>query len=175
MTPTKLVQCSYAQHASSILEILNDAIVNSTALYDYKPRAADSMVPWFLAKERDNYPVIGIEESGQLLGFATYGAFRNWPAYKYSVEHSLYVRSDQRGRGVGKRLLTELIECARRQNLHVLVGGIDASNETSIRLHTKLGFTHAGTVRHAGYKFGRWLDLAFYQLILETPRQPVEG
>jgi phosphinothricin acetyltransferase len=175
MTPSKLVQCSHERHATAILEILNEAIVNSTALYDYKPRAAESMTSWFQAKERGNSPVIGIEEAGELLGFATYGAFRNWPAYKYSVEHSLYVRADQRGRGLGRRLLEELIACARRQNLHVLIGGIDATNETSIRLHTKLGFTHSGTVKHAGFKFGRWLDLAFYQLILETPGQPVDG
>jgi len=175
MSSSNLVQCSHGRHAPAILGILNEAILNSTALYDYQPRAADSMIPWFEAKERGNFPVIGVEESGELLGFATYGTFRNWPAYKYSVEHSVYVRADRRGRGVGKRLLVELIECARRQNLHVLIGGIDATNETSIRLHAKLGFTHAGTVKHAGFKFGRWLDLAFYQLILETPRQPVDG
>jgi phosphinothricin acetyltransferase len=133
------------------------------------------MLAWFNAKSRGNYPVIGIERAEELLGFATYGPFRSWPAYKYTIEHSIYVRADQRGKGLGQRLLHELIAYAREQNYHCLVGGIDVTNESSIRLHQKLGFTHAGTVRHAGFKFGRWLDLAFYQLILETPRRPEDG
>ena len=77
--------------------------------------------------------------------------------------------------GVGKVLLAELIERARAQEYHVLVGGIDLSNRTSIALHERFGFTHAGTMRQAGFKFGKWLDLAFYQLILETPAHPVDG
>ena len=174
-TAASTVRCSHERHASAILGILNDAIVNTTALYDYHPRPVDSMIDWFRAKSQGNYPVIGIEQAGELLGFATYGPFRNWPAYKYSVEHSVYVRADQRGKGFGERLLHELIGCARGQNYHCIVGGIDVTNVSSIRLHEKLGFAHAGTVRQAGFKFGRWLDLAFYQLILATPQHPEDG
>lgn len=171
-----LVDCTHAAHGGPILEILNEAIANSTALYDYKPRAPDTMVGWFKTKELGRYPVIGaLGEGGELLGFASYGTFRAWPAYKYSVEHSVYVHKDHRGKGIGMALMRRLIDAARSQDYHVLVGGIDVANGASIALHEKLGFTHAGTVRQAGFKFGRWLDLAFYQLVLDTPRQPVDG
>ena len=172
----QFVACTYGSHAGAVLDILNEAIVNSTALYDYKPRLPESMVAWFQAKESGRYPVIGaIAESGQLLGFATYGAFRAWPAYKYSVEHSVYVHKDHRGKGIGLALMNEVIDAATAQQYHVMVGGIDAANRESIAFHEQLGFSHAGTIKQAGFKFGRWLDLAFYQLILETPDEPVDG
>ena len=170
------VECSLARHGGAILDIFNDAIAHSTALYDYRPREPESMVAWFEAKRRGGFPVIGLESAqGVLMGFGSYGTFRAWPAYKYTVEHSLYVHRDHRGQGLGAGLLRALIERATAQGLHVMVGGIDAANTASIRLHEKLGFTHAGTVRQAGFKFGRWLDLAFYQLILATPVEPVDG
>jgi phosphinothricin acetyltransferase len=172
----KSVVCEPARHSAGILAIFNDAIANSTALYDYKPRAAESMTSWFDAKARGRYPVLGIEtDAGELAGFASYGPFRAWPAYKYTIEHSIYVDARFRGQGLGRRLLREIIAAAESQDYHVMVGGIDAANDVSIRLHTNLGFTHAGTVNHAGFKFGRWLDLAFYQLILKTPEKPVDG
>lgn len=176
MEPTKFVACSYERHASAILAIFNDAILTSTALYDYKPRPAESMVGWFKTKEAGGFPVIGIEdEENELMGFASYGTFRAWPAYKYSVEHSVYVRAEHRGKGFGKALMNRLIEAARGQGRHVMVGGIDVENAASVALHRQLGFEHAGTIKHAAFKFGRWLDLAFYQLVLETPLSPVDG
>src|SRR5450755_154655 len=172
----RIIDCSHAEHAGSILHIMNEAIVSSTALYDYAPRPPESMVPWFETKRQGGFPVLGaLNDDGALLGFASYGTFRAWPAYKYSVEHSVYVAKDQRGAGVGVALMRALISAATAQELHVLVGGIDVSNRASIALHEKLGFVHAGTIEHAGFKFGRWLDLAFYQLRLPTPKSPVHG
>ncbi|HYL89173.1 MAG TPA: GNAT family N-acetyltransferase [Burkholderiales bacterium] len=171
----QFVACTYDAHAPAILEILNEAIVNSTALYDYRPRAPEAMAAWFKAKDAGRFPVIGAMEGNTLLGFSSYGTFRAWPAYKYTVEHSVYVHPDHRGKGVGIALMRKLIDAARGQDYHVMVGGIDAANRASVALHEKLGFTHAGTLRHAGFKFGRWLDLAFYQLLLDTPRRPVDG
>jgi phosphinothricin acetyltransferase len=171
-----IVACSYESHAAAILAILNDAIVNSTALYDYVPRPPESMVGWFRAKEDHGYPVIGaLSGDGELMGFASYGAFRAWPAYKYTVEHGIYVHKDHRRKGLGRLLMQRLIELARQRECHVLVGGIDMENTGSIALHQSLGFVHAGTILHAGFKFGRWLDLGFYQLLLETPRAPRDG
>jgi L-amino acid N-acyltransferase YncA len=171
-----IIGCDAQRHSAAILAIFNDAIVNSTALYDYKPRTAESMVSWFEAKAKGRYPVIGVEnEEGELMGFASYGPFRAWPAYKYSVEHSVYVDSRFRGQGVGRALLGAVILAAEKQDYHVMVGGIDATNAVSIKLHESLGFKACGIVRHAGFKFGRWLDLAFYQLILRTPAAPVDG
>jgi len=159
-----------------ILEIFNEAILNSTALYDYKPRTMESMRIWYAAKRAGNYPIIGaFSADDKLLGFTSYGSFRNWPAYKYSVEHSIYIRSDYRGKGLGKLLLKEIVKSAEEQDYHVMVGGIDASNTISIRLHEKEGFEFCGKIKHAGYKFGKWLDLSFYQKILQTPEYPEEG
>jgi len=140
------------KHLPEILEILNDAILHSTALYDYKPRTMDTMRIWYDAKQKGNYPVIGIFDlDDTLLGFTSYGSFRNWPAYKYSVEHSIYIRSDKRGRGLGTILLKEIIKIAEGQDYHVLIGGIDALNSLSIQLHEKEGFVFCGTIKHAGY------------------------
>ena len=172
----QFIACTHQSHASAILDIFNEAIANSTALYDYKPRAPESMTGWFKAKEAGGFPVIGaVAPDGQLLGFASYGTFRAWPAYKYSVEHSVYVRKDQRGKGIGLALMEQLIAAAQAQQYHVMIGGIDITNTGSIALHERLGFSHAGTIKHAAFKFGRWLDLGFYQLLLETPAHPIDG
>jgi L-amino acid N-acyltransferase len=171
----KFIECSYELHAPEILAIFNDAILNSTALWEYKTRTLDTMKIWFETKAIGNFPVIGaLDNNGQLLGFASYGTFRAWAAYKYSVEHSVYIRADQRGKGLGKALLRELINKAKAQNVHTLIGAIDVDNKGSIALHEKMGFEYAGTLKQAGYKFGRWLDFVFYQIILETPTQPTE-
>lgn len=169
----RIARCTLAEHGSAILTILNDAIVTSTALYDYAPRPLSSMTAWFEDKRAGDFPVWGaVGDDGALLGFATYGVFRVRPAYKYTVEHSVYVDAAARGQGVGRALMRRLIESALEQQKHVLVGGIDASNVGSVKFHEALGFVHAGTIKEAGFKFGRWLDLAFYQLRLRTPEHP---
>ena len=171
----RLIECDRTRGAE-ILAILNEAIANSTALYDYRPRTMAMMDAWFDGKTKGHYPVIGaVDESGRLLGFATYGMFRERPAYKYTVEHSVYVDRECRGHGIGRRLLAALIERAKLQEYHVLIGGIDADNAVSIELHKKFGFTFCGEIREAGFKFGRWLHLVFYQLILDTPARPVDN
>ncbi len=172
----QFVSCNLEAHGARILEIFNEAIAHSTALYEYELRTMAKIADWFADKQAGRYPVIGaVDESGTLLGFATYGVFRARPAYKYSVEHSVYVHKDCRGKGVGRALLQKTIDAARSQDYHVLVGGIDAANAASIALHLDLGFVHAGTITQSGFKFGRWLDLAFYQLTLDTPLMPVDG
>lgn len=174
-TPT-LVNCTHASHAAAILDIFNEAIATSTALYDYRPRPLSSMDGWFAAKDQGNFPVIGLEDNaGSLLAFGSFGTFRAWPAYKYSVEHSVYVHKNHRGRGLGQAVMRALIEAAREREVHAMIGGIDASNAGSIHLHERLGFRHVGTLPQVGFKFGRWLDLAFYQLLLDTPEHPVDG
>ena len=177
MNDLQTVQCTHPRHAATILDIFNDAIVNSTALYDYQPRTAQNMVSWFDAKRAGGFPVIGIEDAaGQLMGFCSWGSFRAYPAYKYTVEHSVYVHPAYRGKGLGLQLMELLIaEAKRRGDVHVLVGAIDAANAASIALHQRLGFQHVGNMPQVGFKFGRWLDLAFYQLTLQTPLNPIDG
>jgi L-amino acid N-acyltransferase len=171
----KIVNCT-KDHAPAILDILNEAIINSTALYDYAPRGIETMIPWFDIKIKNHFPVIGlVEEDGRLVAFGTYGTFRAWPAYKYSVEHSLYVHQDHRGKGYGKIILQQLIRDAKDKGYHNLIAGIDSQNITSIKLHEASGFVFCGRIEHAGYKFSRWLDLNFYQLLLPTPEHPQDG
>jgi L-amino acid N-acyltransferase len=170
-----LAPCTRA-HAPEILAIFNHAILHTTALYEYEPRTPEFMAAWFDAKERANLPVLGaFAPDGTLAGFATYGTFRALPAYRHTVEHSVYVHPDHRGRGVARTLLHELIARAQAQDVHILVGVIDAENAASIALHRALGFAHAGTLRQVGRKFGRWLDVDLYQLALPTPAVPHEG
>ena len=176
MTAPRLVTCTHAAHAQAILDIFNDAIVTSTALYDYQPRPLLSMAPWFEAKAKGGFPVLGLEdEAGTLLAFASYGTFRAFPAYKYTVEHSVYVHKDHRGRGLGALALQAIVDEAQRRDVHAMVGAIDASNAGSIALHERLGFRHVGTLPQVGFKFGRWLDLSFYQRLLDGPAKPVDG
>jgi phosphinothricin acetyltransferase len=172
----QIVACTYESHANAILAILNEVIATSTALFDYRARSPESMIEWFRAKRTHAYPVIGaVAADGALHGFATYGPFRAWPAYKYSIEHSVYVHEQHRGEGVGRALVERLIQLAEEQQYHAMIAGIDAANAASIALHEKLGFVHAGTIKEAGFKFGRWLDLIFYQRLLRTPHTPVDG
>jgi L-amino acid N-acyltransferase len=176
MTQHTLVQCTHSRHAQAILDIFNEAIVGSTAFYDYQPRPLESMQSWFAAKENGNFPVVGVEDTaGALVAVASFGTFRAWPAYKYSVEHSVYVHKDHRGQGLGSKVMRALIAAARERQLHAVIGGIDAANTASITLHEQLGFKHVGTLPQVGFKFGRWLDLAFYELLLDTPLAPVDG
>lgn len=171
-----LVHCTLARHGQAILGILNHAITTSTALYDYQPRPYAAMETWFANKAAGQFPVLGFENAtGELVGFASYGTWRAFPAYKYSVEHSVYVRHTHRGQGLARQLMQHLIAHAQGQNLHMLIGAIDASNAASITLHEKLGFEPAGIVRQAGFKFGGWLDVAFYQILLPTPVEPLDG
>ena len=170
----KLINCS-KDYSQAILDILNEEILNSTALYDYRPRDLDSMTAWFDVKQKNSFPVVGlIDGQDQLVAFGSYGTFRAWPAYKYTVELSLYVHKHHRRRGYGKLILEELIKDATRREYHNMIAGIDSQNFSSKKLHENFGFQHCGHIVHAGYKFSRWLDLDFYQLLLPIPARPDE-
>ncbi len=167
----------HAEHKDlkAILEIYNDAILHTTAVYDYNPHTMEDRTSWYENKMRDGFPILVFEENGVVIGFATFGPFRNWPAYKYTIEHSVYVHKDHRGKHIGTRLLQELIKVADKKGYATMVAGIDSSNAGSILLHETLGFVYSGTIRKAGYKFGKWLDLIFYQYELQGPETPTES
>ncbi|MDD4238546.1 MAG: GNAT family N-acetyltransferase [Desulfotomaculaceae bacterium] len=158
-----------------ILEIYNDAILNTTAVYTYRVQTIEERKLWFQNKQEDNFPVLVFEEKDRVTGFATFGPFRAWPAYKYTIEHSVYVHKGNRKRGVGTALVKQIIKIANEREFATLVAGIDAFNENSIKMHEKLGFQYSGTIKRAGFKFGKWLDLAFYQLELSGPKNPMDG
>jgi L-amino acid N-acyltransferase YncA len=159
---------------SDILRIYNQAIEKTTAVFEYRAHTIEMRRDWFYAKQSASLPVLVADESGVVQGFASYGPFRAWPAYKYSVELSVYVDEAVRGRGIGSALVQRVVTHAREHDLHVVMAGITSDNAVSLRLHEKLGFTEVAHIREVGYKFGRWLDLKFLQLVLDGPRRPTE-
>lgn len=158
-----------------LLVIYNDIIMNTTAIYDYKPHTLEMRKAWFTSRQELGFPIYVAEEEGKILGYSSIGPFRNWPGYKYSVENSIYVAAESRGKGIGKQLLPPIIEAARQLQMHTIIASVDATNEVSLRLHKNFGFEETAHFKQVGYKFGRWLDLKFLQLMLSTPEQPVEG
>ncbi|AWI45593.1 phosphinothricin acetyltransferase [Staphylococcus nepalensis] len=151
----------------AILAIYNDAILNTIAVYTYEPVTLAEREAWFYSKLEKAEPVFVYIKNGEVVGFATYGPFRNWVAYQYTVEHSIYVAPETRHEGIASQLLTKLIDEITKNNFKTIVAGIDASNVGSIKLHQKYGFEACGNIKCVGYKFEQWLDLAFYQLILK--------
>ena len=157
---------------SQLLDIYNDIILNSTAVYQYEVHTLRMRKEWFAAKQQQGFPVFVAEDNDRITGFSTIGSFRQWQAYKYSVENSVYVASDQRGKGIGKLLIQPLIDAAIQMDMHTIIAGIDATNEISLRLHKNFGFEEVAHFKQVGYKFNRWLDLKFLQLMLVTPLHP---
>jgi L-amino acid N-acyltransferase len=149
-----------------MLDIYNEIIMNTTAVFQYDLHTLAMRKEWFIQKRRENYPVFIAEENNVVIGFSTFGQFRNWQAYKYSVENSVYVKADCRGKGIGKLLLQPLIDTARQMQLHTVIAGIVADNEASIALHKQLGFVEVAHFKEVGFKFDKWLDLKFLQLML---------
>ncbi|WP_348822279.1 GNAT family N-acetyltransferase [Flavobacterium aestuarii] len=151
----------------AILEIINYNILNSTALYDYTIRTYDQQKAILEDKINKNFPVIVAECDGIVTGFGMYSEFRFREAYKFTVEHSVYVNNSYHGKGIGKILLEELIRLAKNQNLHTMIAVIDAENQSSVDFHEKFGFKTVGIIKESGYKFDRWLHSVFMQLLLE--------
>lgn len=155
------------EDTQAILEIINYNILNSTALYDYTIRTYEQQKNILDEKLAKNFPVIVAEINNQLVGFGMYSEFRFKEAYKYTVEHSVYVNQNIQAKGIGKKLLENLILIAKEQGLHTMIGVIDAENESSIAFHEKFGFSIVGVIKESGYKFDRWLHSVFMQLILK--------
>lgn len=152
-----------------ITAIYNDAVEHTTAIWNETTIDVENRRAWRADRENTGYPVlVAVSDKGDVLGYASFGDWRAWDGYRHTVEHSVFVRADQRGGGIGKALMAALIERARDIGKHVMVAGIEAGNTGSIRLHEKLGFEHAGLLREVGTKFGRWLDLAFMQLTVNA-------
>ncbi len=149
-----------------VLDIYNDVILHTTAVYNYDPHTLEMRTEWFETKQQQGFPVFVAEEGKVIIGFSSFGPFRAWQAYQYTVENSVYVKNDCRGKGVGKMLMKPLIETAKNLGLHAMVAGIDASNEVSLALHKQFGFIEVAHFKEVGYKFNRWLDLKFMELIL---------
>jgi phosphinothricin acetyltransferase len=149
-----------------LLAITNEVIATSTAVFAHDPATLAERRSWFEARRAQGYPVLVAAGPDGIAGFATFGDFRAWPGYRHTVEHSVHVRADRRGSGIGQALMRALFPLAAALDKHVMVGGVDAANEASLRFHERLGFERAGCLRQVGRKFDRWLDLVFVQRFL---------
>ena len=150
----------------AILEIHNDAIRTTTAIWDEHEVELDDRRAWFDGRRAAGLPVLVAEVDGRTIGFASYGPWRAKTGYRFTVENSVYVHPDHRGRGAANALMPALIDRARAGEAHAIVAGIEASNAGSIALHEKFGFRRVALLPEVGFKFGRWLDLAYLQLSL---------
>ena len=150
-----------------ILAITNQAILHTTALWINTPATLEQRTAWWRDRVAADCPVLVAEEESRVVGFAAYGPFRPYEGYLYSVEHSVYVDPAAQGRGTGRALLGQVIEHARAHGKHAMIGGIDAANNVSLRLHAAFGFAETGRLPQVGRKFDRWLDLVFMQLMLQ--------
>lgn len=149
-----------------ILDIYNEIIKNTTAVYYYEPHTLEMRRQWFEERKQQGFPVFVAEENGIILGMSSIGPFRVPTAYRFSVENTVHVAAQARGRGVGKLLMPPIIEAAKQLKMHTIIAGIDASNEVSLGLHRSFGFVEVAHFKEVGFKFDRWLDLKFLQLIL---------
>ena len=166
------IRDALVKDAGPIAGIYNQAVRDTVAIWNDSEVDVANRRAWIADRQVAGYPVLVLEEGGEVIGYASYGPYRPFDGYKYSVEHSVYVRPEHHGRGYGRLLMEALIERARKGKVHVMIGGIAAENEGSLVLHKKLGFVETGRMPEVGQKFGRWLDLVFMQLHVDNRREP---
>ena len=151
------------QDLHNILEIYNDAVLNTLAIWNEQIVDIENRREWLLARQKSGYPVLIADENGQTLGYASYGPFRPFEGDRFSAEISIYVHKNARAKGLGKQLLKQLIEHATHNNIHILIAAIEAGNHASIKLHQNFGFIETARMPEIGFKYGQWLDLVMLQ------------
>jgi phosphinothricin acetyltransferase len=147
----------------AILAIYNDVVTNTTAIYDERPSTLGERQTWFDSRLRHGLPVLAAELEGEVVGFSSFGEWRSRWGYRYTVEHSVHVRADCRGRGSGRALIEALFPRAAGLGMHMMMGHIDTAATASLRLHEKLGFTAVGTFREVAKLHNGWLSLVAMQ------------
>ncbi|MGV8997965.1 MAG: GNAT family N-acetyltransferase [Parvibaculaceae bacterium] len=167
-----IVRVATPDDLSTITAIYNDAVRNTTAIWNEVEVDIANRRQWFDERTGRGFPVLvavdGSDVPGSdVLGYATFGDFRPFAGYRHTVENSVYVRHDKRGQGIAAALMPALIDAARQSGKHMMIAAIEATNEASVKLHTRFGFAPVGHLPQVGQKFGRWLDLTLMQLKLE--------
>lgn len=164
MTQAVLLRDATEADLPAIRDIYNHAVEHTTAIWNETVVDLGNRLEWFRMRRARGFPVLVAEKDGRIAGYASYGDWRAFEGFRHTVEHSVYVEKDHQGAGIGKLLMTSLIERAGENGIHVMIAGIEAGNLASIKLHEKLGFRNGGTFFEVGTKFGRWLDLTFMEL-----------
>jgi phosphinothricin acetyltransferase len=152
--------------AEAIRAIYNREVLGSTVTFDLVPRTLDEQIEWLDEHSGGHPAIVAVDDDGTVVGFGSISPWRPRPAYAPSVEDSVYVREDWRGRGVGRLLLEELVRIAQAHGFHTMFARIVGGHEASIALHAACGFETAGVEREVGRKFGRWLDVVVMQRML---------
>jgi L-amino acid N-acyltransferase len=167
MAPSMEIGDATEADLAEILAIYNEVIANSTAVYADRPSTLEERRAWLMQRQQGGYPVVVAADGFGVLGFASFGDWRGaWAGYRYTVEHTVHVRSDARGGGVGTALMAALLKRGAAIGKHVMIGAVDAANVSSRRFHERLGFAEVAHFREVGRKFDRWLDLVFVQRFL---------
>jgi L-amino acid N-acyltransferase len=150
-----------------ILEIYNDAVLKTTASYDYEPRTLEHRTTWFEDRTREHYPIFVAENDARhVVGWSALNPFHTRMGYRFTAENSVYVAASERGKGIGKLLMEPLITGAKKRGLHAIIAVIDAENQPSIRLHAHFGFEKVGLFKEVGFKFDRWLNVVYMERIV---------
>lgn len=154
-----------------ILAVYNEAVLTTTATYDYEPRTLEHRRDWFVSRQRNGFPVlVAVDGAGRVVGWSALNPYHDRIGYRFTVENSVYVAAESRGRGLGSRLLAPLIPAGESRGFHAIIAAIDADNAVSLHLHERHGFLTVGRFRRVGYKFGRWLDVVYMERLLAEPR-----
>lgn len=161
------IRLAAAADLPAILEIYNDAVLKTTASYDIEPQELPAREAWFTEHQRDGLPVYVAEVEKRVVGWSSLNRFNSRPGYRFTVEDSIYIAEPFRGQGIGKMLLKPVIVAARDLGMHAILAGIDSEGEASLRLHAAFGFERVAYYKEVGYKFNRWIDVVWTELLLE--------
>jgi L-amino acid N-acyltransferase YncA len=161
-----LVRRATRSDLPAILEIYNEAVLNTTASYDYEPRTLQHRTAWFDDHVANDYAIFVADLADHVVGWSALNRYHDRMGYRFTAENSIYVAANRRGQGIGRRLMPPLIEAAQKRSFHAVLAAIDGSNEASVRLHRAFGFETVGHFKQVGYKFGRWLDVIYMELLL---------
>ena len=164
------VRPAQREDCSGILEIYNDAVLTTTATYDYEPRTLSHRQAWFDDHQKIGFPIfVALDTTGRIVGWSALNRYHDRMGYRFTTENSIYIAADHRGQGIGKRLLEPLIDAGKKIGIHAIIAAIDSTNEASLRLHSRYGFEKVGHFKRVGYKFDRWLDVVYLELLLPAP------
>lgn len=158
-----------------ITAIYNEVLTTSTAIYNDRPATVEERISWWRSRLAQGYPVLVAAEGERVDGFGSFGDFRAWPGYRFTVEGTVHIRAGARGQGIGTELLKAILARARSLGKHIMIAGVDSENSASLRFLERFGFEPAGRLREVGYKFDRFLDLVFLQYWITAPTRPSTG
>jgi L-amino acid N-acyltransferase len=169
------IRDAVADDFDEVTAIYNNILTNSTAIYNDRPTTRDERLAWWRSRQEQGYPFLIAANGNAIAGYATFGDFRSWPGYRFTVEGTVHIHESSRGQGVGRELLNELVSRAQAIGKHTMIAGVDAENAASLKFLERFGFERVGHLREVGYKFDRFLDLIFMQYWLAAAKADAEA